>query len=198
MKKDSELLAEAYMQIFFESQNQFNASSDKEYIAKDNAKEFRFFQTIGIGENIDARKYLSMVQKAPVRKFTPQKLLQIRPELKAIIKGSTVEQKLQSFKKHYTQEKREPYGSSSGKLKLGDVEYLDKLIDAMKNNEVEQPPILLDIGNHLVVSGGRTRIAIAVCLNKSIECKVVDVEITDEDKAKQGLKEYFDIDLNGH
>ena len=197
MKKDLELIAEAYVQILNENQNAFDAAADKEYIAKDNAKEFKFYQTIGIGENIDVKKYLNMVQKAPVRKFSVDELLQIRPELKTIIKGNTVEQKLLSFKRHYAQEKREPYGELSGNLELGDVEYLNRLINAMKNNEVKQPPILLDIGNHYLIAGGRTRIAIAVCLNMPIKCKVVDVEVTDKDKAKQGLKDYFDIAFNG-
>ena len=180
---------------YFLLENKYDPDTDSEYLKKDNIKEFNFYKKIGIGEDISSKEYASLIDEATLKKFTPDQLLEIRPELKEIAKGKTIKEKLKSLRSWYAKEKREPYGKVSGKLTLGNTKYLDSLIDAMEKDEVEAPPILLKLNNHYLVSGGRTRIAIAYCLNKPIKCKVVKIHITDKDKAKKSLKKYFDISI---
>lgn len=192
---DTIALSRLYESIILETR--YNPDSDAEYVEKDNIKEFNYYKNIGIGENISKEEYVKLLKSAPLRKITINQILEIRPELKELAKGKNEDERLESYRKSYAKEKREPYGELSGKNanKPADVKYFDTLVNAFKNNEVAQPPILLDAEGHLLIAGGRTRLAIAYCLNKPINCKVIKVSITDREKAKKNLKEDSNIDL---
>ena len=105
------------------------------YEEEDYWKEFNWYRENGIGENIEKDDYINLIKNTQPVTMSVNEMKGVKNSIIGTgnIDGRTEEERLKKFKDYYKKTKREHYGSLSGKLQLGNEQYLDNLIEAVRN-----------------------------------------------------------------
>lgn len=137
--------------------------------------EFGYYNQYLI-EKLTKKEFKNLVNKSPKSKLSYKEVPKIYQrynkdfeELKSIKDDKKIEWWLPKYLKS---RKFEPKKQSK--------EYFYGLIEAIKNDRVDEPIFILNINNHKFICGGRNRATLSYIIKKDIDC--ITINITKQNK----------------
>lgn len=154
-------------------------------------EEFSYYKKEGIGYNLsdeDLKQRFNSVKAStvPIKDFDS-----MANSYTSLISADNEEERFEEFLKFYLNEPRSKETTRANTDK-GKEKYLKDLIDAVKQNKIKNPIVVIDVEEvGKIVSGGRTRAAATKVVDKDAKVKVLKFskeEIKNLKKAKDMFK----------
>lgn len=154
-------------------------------------EEFSYYKEQGIGYNLTDEQLKERFNSVKVSTIPIKNFDSMANSYTSLISADNEEERFEEFLKFYLNEPRSKETTRANTDK-GKEKYLKDLIDAVKQNKIKNPIVVIDVeGVGKIVSGGRTRAAATKVINTDAKAKILKFskeEIKDLKKAKTMFK----------
>ena len=155
-------------------------------------KEFSYYRERGVGKDLSDEEIETKFEQAEVKNIPVNKLDTMGNSYTKLISGDTEEKRFQKFLDFYLKEKRSKETTRANNPK--DKErYLKDLVEAVKQDEIKDPIVIVEIeGVGSLIAGGRTRAAATKTANKPAKVKIIKFsksELASVDEVKKMIND---------